>query len=87
MDQIIVSGQKLGKKYGKNWIFRDLDISIKKTDFVCITGRNGAGKSTLLQILSGYLSPSEGHILHDDQKIDEESPLEISFSSPYIELP
>jgi len=82
-----INAENIGKKFGKNWIFRDLDIEVSTGDFIALTGPNGSGKSTLLQILSGYLSPSEGTLLHDGENPDPDKFKLISFSSPYIEVP
>lgn len=57
---------------------------------LAILGANGSGKSTLLQILSGYLSPSEGSIVFRDNRRSippEEVYKNISFTAPYIEIP
>ncbi len=82
-----IKGENLGKKFGKNWIFRNLDVEVVAGDFLAITGPNGSGKSTLLQILAGYLSPSKGKLYHDGKSPDPDEFKSISFSSPYIEFP
>lgn len=41
----------LKKAYGDNVIFNNLDLTIKRNEFVAITGSSGKGKSTLLNIL------------------------------------
>ncbi|MEP5612776.1 MAG: ATP-binding cassette domain-containing protein [Cyclobacteriaceae bacterium] len=82
-----ITAENIGKKFGKNWILRNLEIEVSSGDFMAITGPNGSGKSTLLQILSGYLSPSEGTLLHDGENPDPDKFKLISFSSPYIEVP
>lgn len=50
----------IGKRYQKEWIFKDVNIVFTPENPTAIIGSNGSGKSTLLQILSGYLTPSEG---------------------------
>ncbi len=85
-----ISLQKLGRRYNRNWIFRGLSQEISFPSSLAILGANGSGKSTLLQILSGYLSPSEGSILYEDPS--GPIPLEkvykkVSFTAPYIEIP
>ncbi len=82
-----IAGKNLGKKFGKNWVFRNLDIEIIPGDFLALTGPNGSGKSTLLQIISGYLSPSVGKVLHDGKNLDPDHFKLISFTSPYVEFP
>jgi ABC-type multidrug transport system ATPase subunit len=52
----------IGKRYQKEWIFRGINADFLQGDCIAILGANGSGKSTLLQVLSGYLTPSEGII-------------------------
>lgn len=54
--------QKVSKRYGYQWIIRDLDLQVEDHMVLGIKGLNGSGKSTLVKILSGYLSPSLGSI-------------------------
>ena len=41
----------------------DLDLEIKKGDFLAITGKSGSGKSTLMHILGLLDSPTSGEIV------------------------
>jgi len=41
---------------------RDVSVSIRASEFVCIVGPSGCGKSTLLNIIAGFLSPAAGEI-------------------------
>lgn len=82
---MIIAGKDIGKKFGRNWIFRNQNFEIKSEDVTIITGKNGAGKSTLLQIIAGYLTPSHGSILVDGIKVDEQRH-ETAFIGPYTEL-
>ena len=41
----------------------DLNLSIKKGEFVAILGHNGSGKSTLAKLLNGQIFPTKGDIL------------------------
>ena len=43
------------------WVLRDVDLEVRRGEALGVVGRNGAGKSTLLKIISGILTPSEGH--------------------------
>lgn len=48
---------------GEKVIINDANFSIKKGDFVFITGPSGSGKSTLLKSLYGQLKPKEGSLI------------------------
>lgn len=41
---------------------KEIQLRIKKGEFVALLGRNGSGKSTLLKHLNGLLQPSEGKV-------------------------
>ena len=41
-------------------VFRAVDFSVRRGDFVAITGPNGGGKTTLLRLLLGLLHPTSG---------------------------
>ena len=46
-------------------VLRDVDLSIRKGEFVGICGPTGGGKSTLVDLLVGLLQPSSGSITVD----------------------
>jgi len=48
---------------GEKEIIKDANFSIKKGEFVFITGPSGSGKSTLLKSLYGQLKPSAGSLV------------------------
>lgn len=52
----------------------NVNLSIKKHEFVAIIGPSGCGKSTLLNIMLGILKPSQGQILMDGKPIKGVSP-------------
>ncbi len=81
-----IHGENIGKRFGKTWIFRELNVAIESGTSVAITGKNGAGKSTLLQILSGYLAPSEGTIKINKSASYEIEKISGSYVGPYTEI-
>ena len=57
-------------KYNKSkFILKNINLSIKKNQFLAISGESGSGKSTLLKIVLGLLEPTSGNISLDDQSI------------------
>ena len=81
--------QDLGKKFHREWIFKNLSFQFLPGKIYVITGPNGAGKSTLLQTLWGQLPPTKGTIeYHLNGKIipGEEIFHYIQIATPYMEL-
>jgi ATP-binding cassette subfamily C protein len=63
-----VTFQNVSFKYKKNYIFKNLNISIKDKEKVAIVGKSGLGKSTAILILLKLYSYS-GNILIDNKNI------------------
>lgn len=81
---------KLGKRFNREWIFRNLSDTIVPGEKLVLTGSNGSGKSTLLLVLAGYVMSSEGNVEWWDDKeqnIEKENYFKLSsFASPALEL-
>jgi ABC-type multidrug transport system ATPase subunit len=81
--------ENIGKKFSRNWVFRNVNLSIENNESLVVLGQNGSGKSTFLQIISGLNLPSEGSIkFHQGEtEIDAEMIYqEVSMAAPYMEL-
>jgi ABC-type multidrug transport system ATPase subunit len=82
--------QQLGKRYNRDWIFRNIDLRFEAGNTYALTGANGSGKSTLLQVLAGLIQPSEGSIRFDyaDGKSIEldEVYRHVALAAPYLEM-
>ncbi|MGG4143504.1 ABC transporter ATP-binding protein [Paenibacillus algorifonticola] len=59
---IVLSCDKLIKKYGRTYALRNLDLQLEENVIYGLLGRNGAGKSTLLNLIAGGILPNEGTI-------------------------
>lgn len=64
---------KLCKKYGKQQVLQDLDLTFEPGHIYGLIGRNGAGKTTLLGILSGQNFATGGQALYGGQPVWENS--------------
>ncbi len=58
-------------------VLRNINLTIKKGEFIGIAGLSGAGKSTLADIIAGLLIPTSGEILIDGAV--SENPLKIGY--------
>jgi len=64
MSNVIQASQlTLAYDNGTKEIIKDANFSIKKGEFVFITGPSGSGKSTLLKALYGQLKPTSGSLI------------------------
>ena len=61
----------LSKRYGSHLAVDHVDFSIDKGEIVGFLGPNGAGKSTIMNILTGYLSLTQGNVTIDGYDINE----------------
>ena len=61
MDNIIIA-KNISLGYGDNKIIKESSFSIKKKDFVIISGASGSGKSTLLKSLYADLEVNNGFL-------------------------
>lgn len=52
--------ERLGKRYGRRWLFRNLDLLVAPGDCLVVLGPNGSGKSTLLKVMAGVVPATEG---------------------------
>lgn len=78
-----------GKRFNRDWIFRNLNASFETGKSYAIVGPNGSGKSTLLQVIAANMQASEGKVewkknnaLIDDDKVFQH----VSICAPYLEV-
>jgi len=86
----LVEVKNIKKKYGSKEAVKGISFNIKKNEILGLLGPNGSGKTTTIGMMLGLLKPSNGEILIDGKKIEEnriETLQKINFISPYIELP
>lgn len=91
--QLTISLEGSGKKYNREWIFRNLNFRFEAGKSYAVTGPNGSGKSTLLQCIAGAIHLSEGAMQYEItvagklNRIPENSIHQyVSIAAPYLEL-
>ena len=60
----------LSKKYGKNLVVDNLNLSIESGEIVGFLGLNGAGKTTTMRMLLGLIKPTSGECYIQGKKVD-----------------
>ena len=56
---------------GSEPIISDLNLEVKRGEFLAIVGPSGAGKSTLIDLILGLLSPNEGYVRISGEKPED----------------
>ncbi len=69
-DILINNVQKVFKTPGGEVIaLKDINLTVRQGEFVCLLGPSGCGKSTLLNAVAGFQPPSAGEIVIEGRKI------------------
>ena len=63
--------KNLFKRYGNDWILRDVSFDVNKGEIVGIFGPTGVGKTALLKVLVGSEAPNGGSIRWKDRDLTE----------------
>lgn len=83
----MIQAENLTKRYGQHVAINRLNFKIAKGEVLGFLGPNGAGKSTTMNIITGYLSATEGRVLVDGLDVLEH-PDEVKQKIGYLpELP
>ncbi len=67
--------QQVKKSYdGHHQVIHGIDLEIRHGEFVVFVGPSGCGKSTLLRMIAGLESITEGDVLIDGKRVNDEPP-------------
>lgn len=71
-----ITFENVSKKFGKQEVLKELNLSIKDKELFALLGAAGAGKSTILKLVAGIEEPSSGKIFFDDTVVNRLTPRE-----------
>jgi len=84
-----ITTQELGKRFNRDWIFRNLTFNFTSGNTYAIVGPNGSGKSTLLHVLWGQVPATSGTVRYAQTNTEisvEQVHQHISIATPYMDL-
>ena len=70
----IIEVKGVSKFFGEKTALDNINLSIKKGEFVTILGPSGCGKTTLLRLIAGFQTASEGVIRIAGEEITQTPP-------------
>ena len=83
----MITISNLTKKYGDKYALDNISFNVKKGEVLGFLGPNGAGKSTTMNIITGYISYTDGSVNIDGYDILE-NPIEVKKKIGYLpEIP
>mgnify|MGYP002608110695 FL=1 len=87
MNEIVLEIKGISKSYGKKEALNNINLSIERGKIIGLLGPNGSGKTTLIKLINGLLTPNEGEITVDGNRIGNESRLAVSYLPDKTYLP
>lgn len=70
----ILALRNVSKGFGDVVAVRDISFEVEPGEYVVMVGPSGSGKTTLLLMVGGFEYPDAGHILINDEVVDEIPP-------------
>lgn len=61
--------KNVSKKFGDNYVLKDINLTFEEGKIYGLVGRNGSGKTVLLKLLCAFYTPTTGEILFDGKNI------------------
>ena len=74
-DSSFISFSGVSKSYdGVHYVVEDLNLDVRKGEFLSLLGPSGSGKTTTLMMLAGFESPTRVEIRLDGRRLDDKPP-------------
>ena len=70
----LIDLKKICKEYDGVKVLKDIDLYIRKKEFVTLLGPSGCGKTTTLRIIGGFETPTSGELLFEGKEISHIPP-------------
>jgi ABC-2 type transport system ATP-binding protein len=71
-DPVTIRTTGLGRRFGRAWAIRGVDLEVHRGEVLGLLGPNGAGKTTTVRMLTALIEPSEGSASVDGYDIRTE---------------
>lgn len=69
MSEHIIDLVNINKQFGNTTVLHDINLYIRKNEFVTLLGPSGCGKTTTLRIIGGFETPTSGQLMYEGKNI------------------
>ena len=76
--------KNLSKRFGENWILKDVSLEVKKGEILGLFGIVGVGKSTAIRVIAGVEAHDSGNIIFESQDLSKLNCAERGFHFPQL---
>ena len=73
-NDIIIDIKHLCKSFGDKKVLEDINLYVRRGEFITLLGPSGCGKTTLLRQIAGFIAPDSGCILLEGKDISSIPP-------------
>jgi len=68
-EKFLIELVDINKKFEHDYILRNINLYIKRNEFLTLLGPSGCGKTTMLRIIGGFEMPTSGDLLFNNKSI------------------
>ena len=73
-EQRLITLENISKEFDGTTVLDNINLYIRKKEFLTLLGPSGCGKTTTLRIIGGFETPDSGRVIFDDQEINDVPP-------------
>ena len=75
--------KNISKSYGTDKVLDNISFQIESNEFFTILGSSGSGKSTIIRMIGGFVPPSSGAIIFENNTINDQPIFERPFNTVF----
>ncbi len=70
----LINLENISKEFGGTTVLSDINLYVRKNEFLTLLGPSGCGKTTTLRIIGGFEYPTTGRVVFDGRDITQDPP-------------
>ena len=70
-DDALIAFRNVSLSLGGRPILENINLKVRRREFICVVGPSGCGKTTLLRLIAGLVHPDAGEVIYDGQVVGE----------------